>query len=463
MNDRLANFYASLAGKRIIMLGIGLSNSPLVRLFVAKGAQVTVCDRRTREQVGRPADELESAGAKLRLGPDYLQNLDADIVFRTPGIRYTLPELTAARHRGVAVTSEMEEFFDLCPCRKIAVTGSDGKTTTTTLISEMLRRQGYRVHLGGNIGRPLLPEIESIRPDDVAVVELSSFQLISMRSSPETAVITNISPNHLDVHKDMAEYIAAKKNILAHQGAFSRTVLNLDNDITASMADDVRGELLMFSRRRPVARGCFTDGNGVVWMRDDSDHEIMHADDIFIPGLHNLENYMTATCAVWGMVPPAIIRDVARSFTGVEHRIEFVRELAGVKYYNDSIATTPTRTIAGLNSFDRKVILIAGGYDKQIPFGVLGPKVVEKVKCLILMGVTADKIEKAVTSAPGYNAQELPILRVDSLEQAVRTARSRAGRGDIVTLSPACASFDMFPNFETRGNIYKKLVMALDA
>lgn len=463
MNDRLANFYASLAGKRIIMLGVGLSNSPLVRMCVAKGAQVTVCDRRTREQVGSPADELESVGAKLRLGPDYLQDLDADIIFRTPGIRYTLPELTAARRRGVAVTSEMEVFFDLCPCRKIAVTGSDGKTTTTTLISEMLRRQGCRVHLGGNIGRPLLPEIESIRSEDVAVVELSSFQLISMRSSPETAVITNISPNHLDVHKDMAEYIAAKKNILAHQNAFSRTVLNLDNDITASMADDVRGELLLFSRRHPVERGCFTDDSGVVWMRDGSDHEIMRAADIFIPGLHNLENYMTAICAVWGMVPPDIIRAVARSFTGVEHRIEFVRELDGVKYYNDSIATTPTRTIAGLNSFDRKVILIAGGYDKHIPFDVLGPKAVEKVKCLILMGVTADKIEQAVTSAPGYSAQEMPILRVESLEQAVQTARSRARRGDIVTLSPACASFDMFPNFETRGNIYKNLVMALDA
>lgn len=463
MNDRLARFYAFLKGKHVILLGIGLSNSPLVRMFVSKGARVTVCDRRTREQVGRPADELESAGARLRLGPDYLRDLDADMIFRTPGIRYTLPELTAARRRGVAVTSEMEVFFDLCPCRKIAVTGSDGKTTTTTLIAEMLRRQGRRVHLGGNIGRPLLPGIESIRPEDVAVVELSSFQLISMRSSPDIAVITNISPNHLDVHKDMAEYIAAKKNILAHQNAFGRTVLNLDNEITASMGEDARGARYFFSRRQAVEYGCFADGGGVVRMRDGTEHEIMRADDIRIPGVHNLENYMAAICAVWGMVPPEIIRTVARTFAGVEHRIELVRELGGVKYYNDSIATTPTRTIAGLDSFQRKVILIAGGYDKRIPFDALGPKVVEKVKCLILMGVTADKIERAVVSAPGYSAREMPIIRVDSLEQAVRTARSRARSGDIVTLSPACASFDMFPNFETRGNLYKKLVMALDA
>lgn len=463
MNDRLAKFYTFLKGKRILMLGIGKSNSPLVRMCISKGAEVTVCDRRTRGEVGSPADELEAAGARLRLGPDYLSDLDADIIFRTPGIRYTLPELTEARRRGVAVTSEMEVFFDLCPCRKIAVTGSDGKTTTTTLISEMLRRQGYRVHLGGNIGRPLLPEIESIRPEDVAVVELSSFQLISMRSSPETAVVTNVSPNHLDVHKDMAEYIGAKKNILLHQNAFGRTVLNLDNAITASMVDDVRGALYLFSRKQPVEYGCFTDADGVVRMRDGAEHEIMRADEIFIPGTHNLENYMAAICAVWGLVPPEIIREVARSFTGVEHRIEFIRELDGVKYYNDSIATTPTRTIAGLNSFDHKVILIAGGYDKHIPFDVLGPKAVEKVKCLILMGVTADKIEQAVTSAPGYSAQEMPIVRVGSLEEAVQAARARARRGDIVTLSPACASFDMFPNFETRGNIFKKLVTELKA
>lgn len=462
-NSMLEAFYHSLKGKRVCVLGIGRSNTPLIKPFIEKGAAVCICDRRTRDQLGSVADEIESAGATLQLGETYLDRLEFDIIFRTPGIRYTLPQLDAARARGVAVTSELETFFDVCPCKIIGVTGSDGKTTTTTLIAEMLGREGYRVHLGGNIGRPLLPEIESIRPEDVAVVELSSFQLISMRSSPETAVVTNVSPNHLDVHKDMAEYIGAKKNILLHQNAFGRTVLNLDNALTASMVDDVRGALYLFSSKQPVEYGCFTDADGVVRMRDGAEHEIMRADEIFIPGTHNLENYMAAICAVWGLVPPEIIREVARSFTGVEHRIEFIRELDGVKYYNDSIATTPTRTIAGLNSFDHKVILIAGGYDKHIPFDVLGPKAVEKVKCLILMGVTADKIEQAVTSAPGYSAQEMPIVRVGSLEEAVQTARTRARRGDIVTLSPACASFDMFPNFETRGNIFKKLVTELKA
>ena len=462
MNDRLENFYDFIRGKRIAMLGIGRSNAPLVRMFREKGAQVTACDRRDRAAVGSLADELESAGAALRLGPDYLRSLDFDIIFRTPGMKFTLPELDEARRHGVAVTSEMEVFFDVCPCRKIAVTGSDGKTTTTTLISEMLKQEGCRVHLGGNIGRPLLPEIEHMRADDVAVVELSSFQLISMRSSPEVAVITNISPNHLDMHKNMAEYVNAKRNIIAHQDAFSRAVLNLDNDITASMIGEIRGAPYLFSRKQPVALGCFADGDGVVRVRDGTEHVVIHADDIRIPGSHNLENYLAAISAVWGMVSPENIRSVARSFAGVEHRIEFVRELDGVRYYNDSIATTPTRTIAGLHSFPRKVILIAGGYDKHIPFDGLGPHAVEKVKCLILLGDTADKIERAVTSAPGYNAREMPIVHVSSLEQAVQEARRRAGAGDIVTLSPACASFDMFRDFETRGNLFKNLVMALE-
>lgn len=462
MNSMLDAFYRSLHGKRICMLGIGRSNTPLIKSFLSRGANVCACDRRERGQLGSVADEIESAGATLQLGEGYLDNLNFDIIFRTPGIRYTLPELDAARARGVAVTSEMEVFFEVCPCKIIAVTGSDGKTTTTTLISEILKREGKRVHLGGNIGRPLLPEIENIREDDVAVVELSSFQLISMRRSPDIAVITNISPNHLDMHKDMAEYINAKRNILLHQNASGHAVLNMDNAVTAPMAAEVRGQCLGFSSKAPVPYGCFVDSAGVLWMKDGAGkHRILHKDDILIPGAHNVENYMAATAAVWGMAKPETILGVARSFTGVEHRIELVRALDGVRYYNDSIATTPTRTMAGLRSFTQKVILIAGGYDKHIPFDVLGPAVVEHVKCLILLGATADKIAAAVQSADGYFSDSLPILRVSSLDEAVQSARVRAESGDVVLLSPACASFDMFKDFETRGDLFKNMVNAL--
>jgi UDP-N-acetylmuramoylalanine--D-glutamate ligase len=462
MDNRIEGFYSRLRGRRVAMLGIGRSNNPLVKMFISKGAQVTVCDRRSREKLGSVTDELESAGAALRLGDDYLKELDADMIFRTPGINFNLPELIGARARGIPVTSEMEVFFDLCPCRIIAVTGSDGKTTTTSVIADMLRREGLRVHLGGNIGRPLLPELEDIRPEDVAVAELSSFQLISMRRSPDVAVITNLSPNHLDVHRDMDEYIAAKKNILLHQNAFGRAVLNLDNPLTASMASEARGRLYMFSRKSEPALGCYADSKGVIFMRDgDGAHEVMAASDILIPGVHNLENYLAAICAVWGMAGVRSIRDTARSFAGVEHRIEFVRELGGVRYYNDSIATSPTRTIAGLNAFDQKVILIAGGYDKHIPFTALGPKIMEKVKCLVLVGNTSDKIEAAVRAVPCYAPGKPPIIKAQSLEEAFAAAQNAAESGDIVTLSPACASFDKFKDFEARGNAFKNLVNAL--
>ena len=374
-----------------------------------------------------------------------------------------MPELTRARRDGMAVTSELEVFFDLCPCPIYAVTGSDGKTTTTTVISKMLEAQGKRVHLGGNIGRALLPLVEEIRPEDVAVVELSSFQLISMRRSPKVAVITNISPNHLDMHKDMAEYVNAKKNIFLHQNAFGKAVFNADNEITASFAGEARGQVLQFSRRHPVEAGAWLREDGMMMMTHaGAETELFPAAEIKIPGNHNIENYLTAITAVWGDVSVENMRQVAREFPGVEHRAEFVRELDGVRYYNDSIATTPSRTISGtLSLFDRKIILIAGGYDKKIPFEPLGPAVAQKVKTLILLGATAPKIEAAVTGCSEYRPGCPEIVHVENLEQAVKTAHEVARPGDIVSLSPACASFDQFPNFETRGEKFKEYVCAL--
>ncbi len=451
-------FFSQIKGKKIAMCGIGVSNTPLILNFLKQGARVIACDRREREQIGKIADELENAGAELKLGEKYLDNLEVDIIFRTPGMNFHLPELQKARKRGIAVTSEMEVFFDLCPATVFAVTGSDGKTTTTTLISKMLEAEGKRVFVGGNIGMPLLPEIENITADDFVVAELSSFQLISMRKSPDIAVVTNVAPNHLDVHKDMDEYVEAKKNILLHQNAFSRTVLNRDNDITESFRKDVRGQSLGFSMKRRLNNGAWLDCDGVLHMAYRGiDVPVIDRKEIAVLGDHNVENYLAAITAVWGYVGVDSICKVAHEFGGVEHRIEFVREINGVKYYNDSIASSPTRTIAGLKAFDQKVILIAGGYDKHIPFEPLMPYLVDRVKTLYLCGDTADKIEKCLRDYSGYKGDP-QIVRVANIDEAVTAAHKTAVAGDIVTLSPACASFDAYPNFAARGNHFKELV-----
>ena len=457
----IRHFWENISSKKVAMLGIGISNTPLIMNFLNKGARVYACDRRTREQIGELADRIEAAGAELRLGEDYLSDLEVDIIFRTPGMSFHLPELTAARKKGIAVTSEMEVFFDLCPATIFAVTGSDGKTTTTTLIAEMLKAQGKTVHVGGNIGNPLLPEIDNIKPEDFVVVELSSFQLISMRKSPDVAVVTNLAPNHLDIHKDMDEYIEAKQNIVLHQSAFSRTVLNYDNEITVSFKPYVRGQLIGFSMEKPIKNGTWLDEDGYINISSRGiKAPIMHRNDIAVLGDHNVENYLAAISAVWGYVGADTIRAVAKEFMGVEHRIEFVREVGGVKYYNDSIASSPTRTIAGLKAFDRKVILLAGGYDKKIPFEPMAPYVTEKVKLLILTGPTADKIEAAVKEHSTYNGSP-EIIRAENLEAAVKIAAQNAIAGDIVTLSPACASFDAFPNCAARGKFFKEQVYKL--
>lgn len=454
----LQEYIASLRGRTVAVIGIGVSNTPLLRLLLREGIAVTACDRSDRAKLGALAEELEAAGAVLRLGDGYLQDLDQDVIFRTPGLRPDVPELEAARARGSVITSEMEVFFQVCPCPIIAVTGSDGKTTTTTIIAELLRAAGHTVHVGGNIGHPLLAEAGSIRPTDWAVLELSSFQLMTMTRSPHIAVLTNLAPNHLDVHKSMEEYIWAKENIFRHQQPGDIAVFNLDNAITRELSAHAPGRALYFSRREEPENGVFLRGDAVISRRDGRERQIMTTEDIRLPGVHNVENYMAAIAAVDGLVPDETIRTFARAFNGVEHRIELVRTWRGVRFYNDSIASSPSRTIAGLRSFKEKVILIAGGYDKHIPFDVLGPEVVEHVKLLILCGATADKIRAAVEQAPGYQPGHPEILDVTPFQRAVETARDRAVPGDVVTLSPACAAFDQFKNFMERGKTFKSIV-----
>ena len=456
-------FFRWVKGKKIAFIGVGVTNTDCIRLFAKKGAEVSVLDRKSREQLGALADELEKSGIRLELGDCYLDCLICyDEVFRAPGLYFHHPALEKARQEGAVITSEMELFFRLCPCKTYAVTGSDGKTTTTTLIAEMLKASGKKVYKGGNIGRALLPVVEEVSSDDAAVVELSSFQLISMRQSPDVAVITNVAPNHLDVHRDMQEYIDSKKNLILHQDGFSRTVLNRDNAITRDMTGLVRGELLTFSRQEAPRFGAYLRQDGMLCMRcHGAETEILPMEQIQLPGLHNVENFLAAYSAVWGDVPVEIMARTAREFGGVEHRMELVRELGGVKWYNDSIGTSPTRTIAGLKAFGQKIILIAGGYDKKIPYEPLAPYLCEKVSHLILMGATGPKIQQALEACPDYDGQHPALHWAESMEQAVQTADGLAGSGDIVALSPASASFDLYPNFEKRGDHFKRLVAAL--
>ena len=428
-------FFKSIEGRRVAFCGIGRSHMPLMKLFKSHGATVSARDRRSFQELGENGQILRDLGVELILGKDYLHDLTEDIIFRTPGMRFHLPELEAARQRGQTVTSEMEVFFKLCPCKIYAVTGSDG-----------------------NIGKPLLPEIGSIAPDHVVVAELSSFQLISMRQGPDVAVVTNLAPNHLDIHKDMDEYVDAKKNLILHQDGFSRTVLNAGNEITAGFAPLVRGDCWQFSRTSEPHRGVFCDGEKILV----NGQPLMSVSEIKLPGWHNVENYMAAIAAAWGDVSPENMRRVAREFGGVEHRMEFVRELNGVKYYNDSIASSPSRTISGtLSCYDKNLILICGGYDKHIPYEPLGAPICQRVKELILMGHTAEKIEQAVLSCPQYSETHPNIHHVSDMQEAVSLAHELAAPGDVVSLSPASASFDLYPGFEARGRHFKELVSRL--
>ena len=420
---------------------------------------MTARDRQQRQALGDYAGHLEAMGCRLCLGEEYLDGLNEDVIFRTPGMRPDVPELAAAVARGSTLTSEMEVFFEVCPCPIIAVTGSDGKTTTTTIIAELLRSAGKTVHLGGNIGHPLLAETPSIQPEDVAVLELSSFQLMTMGRSPHIAVITNLSPNHLDVHKDFAEYITAKENIFTHQNAQDIAVFNADNSITAQQAERALGRARLFSRKNEVEDGVFLRDGKIIARHGGQERVVMNREDIRLPGEHNVENYLAAIAAVDGMVSDDRIAAFARSFGGVEHRIELIRTLDGVRWYNDSIASSPSRTIAGLRAFPEKVILIAGGKDKGISYAELGPVVNDHVKLLLLCGATAGVIRKSVEQAENY--QGLEIIDVADYHQAAQTARERAVEGDVVILSPASTSFDRFKNFMERGKAFKEVVNGL--
>lgn len=457
----LSEYVDNIKDRSVAVIGAGVSNLPLIRLLLLSGCRVTVRDRRSIADMGEDALTLIQLGAKLKLGEDYLERLSEDVIFRTPGLMPFDEHLVQAQERGSVVTSEMEAFFAVCPCRIIAVTGSDGKTTTTTIISELLKAAGYIVHLGGNIGRPLLCDAPFMKKTDIAVLELSSFQLHSMHGRPDVAVITNISPNHLDKHKDFQDYIDAKKAIFAEQTENDRLILNLNDAHSDYYASDARARLAYFADGGEVRDGAVCIDDTLYLVRGGERETVMDAADIRLPGRHNLQNYLAAFAAVDGLVSAELCRRVAMEFSGVEHRLETVRVRRGVTYINDSIASSPTRTIAGLHALKTKPIVLLGGYDKHIPFDTLGDELCRHAKHVFLTGATAGKIYDAIVHSALYAESGLAVTVIDDFTETVLAAAEYAQNGDIVLLSPACAAFDKFKNFAERGKTFKKIVMEL--
>lgn len=459
----LKEYISSLADKRVTVIGAGISNRPLIALLANFGIDVTVCDRAEPEELGKFYLNYKDSGVKFRLGETYLDEINGDVIFRTPGMHPMHPALQRAVKNGALLTSEMEVFCALCPGRIFAVTGSDGKTTTSSVLAQILSDGGYRVWLGGNIGHPLLIAVDSIRPNDLVVLELSSFQLHSMHCAPEVAIITNLSPNHLDVHPDYSDYVNAKKQIFRNQQPGSRLVLNLDNADAAACAEEARGDVSWFSRRSSVQNGVFLREDGMICCCEKGYTEpILSASELLVPGVHNIENVMAAFAAAAGYITKETMAASVRRFTGVAHRMEIVRHYRGVTYINDSIASSPHRTLAGLACFEKKIILIAGGKDKGLSFEELGTSICKHVKALYLTGKTAESIQDAVTNAPEYDPAVLPIYVIDDFEAAVRAAAEAAEEGDVVMLSPASTSFDRFKNFEERGNLFRHIIETLE-
>lgn len=469
INTKLTEFKEEIKGKNVAVLGIGISNIPAIEYLVSLGANVEARDK--KEVLDSDCDDLKKLNINFVLGQNYLDNLENfDYIMRSPGVKPFLPELKSAEKGGVKITSEIELLMSLCPSKTIGVTGSDGKTTTTTLISKFLEKAGYTVWLGGNIGKPLFSKLDSMTDKDIVVLELSSFQLMTMNESPNISVITNISPNHLDYHRSFDEYVDAKANVFLHQKEGDIVVLNSDSSYTNRYIQNIldrkiNTNLRYFSVIDNIQSGVFLKNGYIFSNVDDKEEVIAPITDVKLVGIHNLANICAASSAVIHLTGIEPIKQVITTFTGVEHRMELVRERNGIRWYNDSIGTSPSRTIAGLVSFDKKIILIAGGYDKNIPYDVIGQYIIDKVKTLILLGKTAPKIQKAVLDEAGKQNIDVSdicnIVNVASLEDAVDYANKITDMGDIVVLSPASASFDMYKNFEERGDHFKRLVNEL--
>ena len=457
-NEKLEEFNNYLKNRKVAVIGLGVSNIPLIEYLHNLNSKVTIFDKRNMEEIDKNIiEKITEYSMEFSFGKEYLSRLIGfDIIFRSPSCRLDLPEIEAEQKRGAIVTSEIEMLLELCPGTVVGVTGSDGKTTTTSLIYEILKEAGYNCYLGGNIGTPLFTKIEEMMPEDKVVLELSSFQLMGMKISPKISVITNITPNHLDIHKSYDEYIEAKKNIFKYQDKDGLLVTNYDNDITREFIKEAKGNVIYFSSKTKLEDGFILDGNIIKESKNKVRKHILNTNDVILRGRHNYENICTALAATSTLVDTETAVKAICKFKGVEHRLEFVREINGAKWYNDSIGSSPTRTIAGLNSFDENIILIAGGYDKHLDYTPMAKPVVDKVGVLVLVGQTSEKIYNAVTKE--LNGRHLEIHLCKTLEEAVNAAYKVAKRNDVVLFSPASASFDMFKNFDERGKKFKEIV-----
>ena len=463
-NTKLKAFENNIKGKRVAVIGLGVSNTPLIDYLYELMAKVTVFDERNIEYLDEDTvEKIHKYNFELVTGKNALHFLRGfNIIFRSPSCLPTTLQLVSEQKRGAIVTSEIEMLMNTCPCKIIGVTGSDGKTTTTTLIYEILKQGRYNCHLGGNIGKPLFTEVKNFKEDDIVVLELSSFQLMEMEISPDISVVTNVSPNHLDKHSSYEEYIEAKKNIFAFQDENGKVVLNYDNDITRKFAEDADGKVVFFSSKEKLQDGVIYEDGTIKECKDGVRRHLLDTKNIHLRGVHNYENICAAIAATSDLVDTETQIKAVENFKGVEHRLEFVRELDGVKWYNDSIGTSPSRTIAGLNSFDEKIVLIAGGYDKNLDYMPLAKPILEHVSKLILMGKTSKKIYDAVTKETAGTDIVFPIYKCNSVKEAVQRARKIATNGEIVLFSPASASFDMFKNFAERGQVFKDCVNELE-
>ena len=462
-NEKLNEFCNYIKRRKTAIIGLGVSNVPLLDYLHKLGAKITVFDNRNIDDIDKSIlDKITDRNIEFSFGPNNLSKLSGfDIIFRSPTCRPDTPELLEEAKRGAVITSEIEMLMELCPATIIGVTGSDGKTTTTSLIYEIVKKQGYNCYLGGNIGFPLFTKIEEMRPDDVVVLELSSFQLMNIKTSPQIAVITNISPNHLDIHKSYEEYIECKKNIFKFQNENGIVILNYDNEITRECANEAKGKVIFFSKERKLADGVILDDNIIKICKDKLRKHLVSTKELMLKGTHNYENACAAVAATLGIADEDVQVKAISNFKGVAHRLEFVREINGVKWYNDSIGTSPTRTIAGLNSFDEKIVLIAGGYDKHLDYTPIAKPILDNVSALILMGATSKKIKEAVEKEMNIEGKRIEIVECDTLKETVNTAKKIVKKGEIVLFSPASASFDMYKNFEERGDKFKNLVNSL--
>lgn len=463
VNQKLKEFNNFISNKKIAIIGIGVSNIPLLDYFHNYNAQVTVFDNRQLDKIDQIAiEKIEKYRFCYFFGDNNLEHLKGfDIIFRSPSVMPFVQEIKAEVERGAFLTSEIEMVLQLCPGTIIGITGSDGKTTTTRLVYEIIKKAGYNCFLGGNIGIPLFNKIENMKPEDIVVLELSSFQLMDIEISPKISIITNISPNHLNVHSSYEEYIQAKENIFKYQEKDGLIVLNYDNEITRKCINKANSKVILFSSKNKIEDGYIYDDGKIKLCKDGIRQHLIDVKDINLRGIHNYENICAAMASTEALVDIQTQINAIKEFKGVEHRIEFVKEINGVKWYNDSIGTSPSRTIAGLNSFDENIILIAGGYDKNLDYTLLGNPIIDNVGTLILMGATADKIEKAVEQSLSKKGKVLPIYRCETLKQTVDLAFKKAKAGDVVLFSPASASFDLFKNFEERGIKFKELVNQL--